>query len=262
MIGRARDGREVASCDDERHRSFALAATLHEAAWRAHRGRLLGHVATDLAITVHERASCPKYGRTTDTTVTAFQWVTARNARCSTRTHDDRTHAPGCLVRGRRGALRSHHLGAQRRAFTHSASAPTGRRRGRRGASARGLPIAAGSARERKHDALAPGAGGSTTAAAWPHADSAAAGARAGDASSTDVATPADQHLLRRELTRASRRGHTRSNVSSPSFSRLQATLSPALSQTRLSAGLPWITPSGVPVKMMSPGRSVKWRET
>src|SRR5262249_20683613 len=51
--------------------------------------------------------------------------------------------------------------------------------------------------------------------------------------------------------------GHTSSNLSSPSFSRLQAILSPGLSQTRWSAGLPWITPSGVPVKMMSPGRRV-----
>jgi len=68
-----------------------------------------------------------------------------------------------------------------------------------------------------------------------------------------------------RDLRRAHRTPaslHTRSNVSSPSFSRLQATLSPGLSQTRLSAGLPWITPSGVPVKMMSPGRSVMWRDT
>src|SRR5262249_58380677 len=54
---------------------------------------------------------------------------------------------------------------------------------------------------------------------------------------------------------------HTSSNSSLPSFSRLDTILSPGLSQTRLSAGLPWITPSGVPVKMMSPGRSVRWRE-
>src|SRR5262249_28324432 len=51
--------------------------------------------------------------------------------------------------------------------------------------------------------------------------------------------------------------GHVSSNLSSPSFSRLQAILSPGLSQTRWSAGLPWITPSGVPVKMTSPGRKV-----
>ena len=52
--------------------------------------------------------------------------------------------------------------------------------------------------------------------------------------------------------------GHqTRSNFNSPSFSRLQATLSPGLSQTRSAGGRPAITPSGVPVKMMSPGLSV-----
>ena len=69
----------------------------------------------------------------------------------------------------------------------------------------------------------------------------------------------------RRSPTRGSRtprwsspsKAHTRSNASSPSCSRLQAILSPGLSHTRLSTGLPRITPSGVPVKMMSPGRSV-----
>src|SRR6185295_16474275 len=40
-------------------------------------------------------------------------------------------------------------------------------------------------------------------------------------------------------------RAHTRSKLSSPSFSRLHVTLSPGLSHTRLSAGRPWITPSG-----------------
>src|SRR5271157_618975 len=55
--------------------------------------------------------------------------------------------------------------------------------------------------------------------------------------------------------------GQTSSNFNSPSFSRLQASLSPGLSQTCLSLGWPDITPSGVPVKMMSPGLSVIYRE-
>ena len=51
---------------------------------------------------------------------------------------------------------------------------------------------------------------------------------------------------------------YARSNRSSPSFSTLQAILSPALSHTCLSSGLPVMTPSGVPVEMRSPGCSVK----
>jgi len=55
---------------------------------------------------------------------------------------------------------------------------------------------------------------------------------------------------------------HASSNFNSPSFSRLQAILSPALSQSHFSlrVAIPFatplkITPPGVPVKMTSPGR-------
>ena len=65
-----------------------------------------------------------------------------------------------------------------------------------------------------------------------------------------------DQHLRQLFLClRAGCTSHASSNFSSPSFSRLQAILSPAFSQTCFSLGMPQITPSGVPVKMMSPGR-------
>ena len=49
--------------------------------------------------------------------------------------------------------------------------------------------------------------------------------------------------------------------LKSPSFSIEVTTLSPGLSQTCLSLGWPAITPSGVPVKMMSPGFKVKYFE-
>src|SRR5208337_1155129 len=52
------------------------------------------------------------------------------------------------------------------------------------------------------------------------------------------------------------------SNFSSPNFSRLQASLSPALSQTCFSLGYPAMTPSGVPVNMISPGFIVMILET
>ena len=51
---------------------------------------------------------------------------------------------------------------------------------------------------------------------------------------------------------------HVSLNSSSPSFSIDVTTVSPGLSQTCLSFGLPAITPSGVPVKMISPGLRVK----
>ena len=50
----------------------------------------------------------------------------------------------------------------------------------------------------------------------------------------------------------------TRANFNSPSFSITVVILSPALSHTCFSVGLPLITPSGVPVKNMSPGFKVK----
>jgi hypothetical protein len=49
--------------------------------------------------------------------------------------------------------------------------------------------------------------------------------------------------------------------LSSPSFSIEVTTLSPGFSHTCLSLGWPAITPSGVPVKMMSPGLKVKYFE-
>ena len=49
---------------------------------------------------------------------------------------------------------------------------------------------------------------------------------------------------------------YAKSNFSVPSFSIRLMILSPALSQTRFSFGIPMITPSGVPVKMISPGSS------
>jgi hypothetical protein len=62
---------------------------------------------------------------------------------------------------------------------------------------------------------------------------------------------------VRNQACKAGSVRQTSINFSSPSFSRLQASLSPGLSQTCLSLGCPEITPSGVPVKMMSPGLSV-----
>jgi len=62
-------------------------------------------------------------------------------------------------------------------------------------------------------------------------------------------------------LARAESRGlhpETNSNFNSPSFSTLQATLSPGLSQTCCASGFPRMTPSGVPVEMRSPGKRVK----
>ena len=50
----------------------------------------------------------------------------------------------------------------------------------------------------------------------------------------------------------------TRANFNSPSFSIPVVILSPALSHTCFSGGMPKITPSGVPVKKMSPGFKVK----
>src|SRR4051794_25363603 len=50
-------------------------------------------------------------------------------------------------------------------------------------------------------------------------------------------------------------------NSRSPSFSIEAVSLSPALSQTCLSLGGPEMTPSGVPVKIRSPGFSVKYRD-
>src|SRR5262245_18499914 len=50
-------------------------------------------------------------------------------------------------------------------------------------------------------------------------------------------------------------------NSRSPSFSIEVTSLSPALSHTCLSFGYPEMTPSGVPVKMMSPGFSVMYLE-
>ena len=49
--------------------------------------------------------------------------------------------------------------------------------------------------------------------------------------------------------------------LKSPSFSIEVTTLSPGLSHTCLSLGWPAITPSGVPVKMRSPGFRVKYFE-
>jgi len=50
----------------------------------------------------------------------------------------------------------------------------------------------------------------------------------------------------------------TRANFNSPSVSITVVILSPALSHTCFSGGMPPITPSGVPVKNMSPGFKVK----
>lgn len=49
---------------------------------------------------------------------------------------------------------------------------------------------------------------------------------------------------------------YAKSNLSVPSFSIRLMILSPAFSQTCFSFGIPMITPSGVPVKMISPGSS------